>query len=337
MANFGRGGNVGWKQLRVGLTILVGLIVLAVGIYKVGQVLDVFADRYTVYTLAQNVNGLTKGSPVLLAGQRIGQISDIRFLPPGRRLGGYNLIIDLDISEKVKPQVRRNSIAFIRSIGLLGDKIIDIQPGTVNMAVLGAGDTLESSTAGDFDYIIAQGAQALDSLLLLSADLRRITRGVAAGEGTIGRLLMDPVLYGQMVTATGELRGMLVSVNRSDGTLNRLIHDPALYHQFSSAVARVDTLTLAIVNGRGSLGKLLHNDTLYMNATAVLASADSAVMNLNALSKTMVEGKGSIQKLFTDPALYDQFLKTVVDLQTLIAALRADPKLISPQITVDVF
>ena len=337
MVSGGRKGGIEWREARVGLILIVGLLVLAYGVFRVGEVLDVFADRYTLYTLAPSANGLTAGSPVHLAGQRVGQIEDIRFLAPGRQLTGNNLVIELSVSDEVKPQIRGNSIAFIRSVGLLGDKIIDIQPGTLAAAEMQPQDTLESDVSGDLDYIIATGAQALDSLLLLSADLRGLTLGLTRGEGTMGKLLVDEQLYGQMVGATNELRGMLSTINRSDGTMNRLIHDPELYQRFTSALASVDSLTAGIAGGRGSLGKFLTSDSLYVSAAAILANADSAVVSLNALTRTMVEGEGSMQKLFTDPALYDQFLKTIVDLQTLVAAIRADPKLIAPTINVDVF
>ena len=326
-----------WRQARVGALLIVGLLVLAYGIFQVGSIMNIFADRFDIYTVAPSAGGLTEGSPVHLAGQRVGQVDEIVFLPPGRRIGQNNLVLKLSVAEEVKPQLRRNSIAFIRSVGLLGDKIVDIQPGTMSAPVLQEGDTLPSNSSGDLDQIIATGAAALDSLLALSGDLRRVTTSLSNGEGTMGRLLTDRALYDQMVGTTGELRGILVQVNRSDGTLSRLIHDPALYHQFSSAVARVDTLTLSIVSGRGSLGRLLRSDTLYTDAAAIMASADSAVMNLNQLTRTMVEGRGTLHRLFTDPALYDQFLKSVIDLQTLIAAIRENPKLVAPTINVDVF
>ena len=337
MANGTRRGTIDWRQLRVGAFIMLGMLLLAYGIFRIGDVLDVFADRYTIYTVAPSVNGLTEGSPVHLAGQRIGQIEEIEFLPPGRRLGGNYLLVEMSISESVREQIRRNSIAFIRSVGLLGDKIVDIQPGTIRSPVLAAGDTLPSNSSGDLDYIIATGAQMLDSLMLLSNDLRSITGALARGEGTMGQLLTSRELYDQMYGASSELRGLLLQVNRSDGTLNRLIHDPTLYREFTGAVARVDTLTASIMSGRGTLGRLLRSDTLYLSAESILASADSAIVNLNQLTRAMVDGRGSLHKLFTDPQLYDEFLKTVVDLQTLIAAIRANPKLVAPTVNVDVF
>lgn len=332
-----RRSGMEWRQLRVGVLLTLGLLLLAYGIFRVGDVLDIFADRYSIYTVAISANGLTEGSPVHLAGQRVGQIEDISFLPPGRRADENNLLLRLSIAEEVRPQIRRNSTAFIRSVGLLGDKIVDIEPGTLAAPVLSAGDTLPSSSAGDLDYMMAAGAEAIDSLLLLSGDLRRVTNSLARGEGTMGQLLTDRRLYDQMYGATSELRVVLGRINTSDGTLNRLIHDPELYHQFSAAAARVDTLTVAILSGRGTIGRMLRSDTLYTNTAAILASADSAMANLNDLTRAMVEGRGTMHRLFTDPQLYDQLLKSVVDLQTLIAAIRENPRLVAPTIYVDVF
>lgn len=332
-----RGKAMDWRQVRVGAVIIVALLLLLYAIFQVGKVMNVFADRYTLYTLVESASGLQEGSPVHLAGQRVGQIDEIRFLPPTQRPGGANLLMALSVDEKVAQQIRRDSRATILSLGLLGDRYVNIEPGTPRTSVLMPGDTLASAGSAGIDELLAQGGTALDSVMLLVNDLRVVTAGIAQGRGTLGQLVQDQQLYDQMVGATVELQRMLGGINRSEGTLNRLIHDPVLYQRLNSAVLGLDSLTRGVAAGRGSIGRLLASDTLYDRLLVSVEGADAAAVNIRRLTEMMAEGDGTFSRIFNDPALYDQLLKVVVDLQTLVNQIRENPKPFVPDVTVRVF
>lgn len=329
--------NFEWRQVRVAVLIAVSLLLLIYGVYRVGEIFDVFADRYEVVTFVPSALGLREGAPVTLAGQRIGQVSRIEFIPIRQKRAGNNLRVVLAINEHVQEQIRSDSRAFLRTQGLLGDKFVDIQPGTVTAQVLQRGDTLEAGKSVDMDEFINQAATALDQASTMVTDLRDVTGGLARGEGTLGRFLNDEQLYERMVAATGELSVTLAQINRADGTFGRLVRDPAMYEQLQGAVSRVDSIGALVLNGQGSVGKLLRDDAMFNNLAGATARADSVMAGINELVGRMREGNGSLQKLMTDPALYDQFLKAVVDLQSLLNDVRQSPDKYKPNINVKVF
>ena len=80
-----RGAAVTWEQVRVGLLILVSLAVLSVAVFLVGDAGRVFGERYNLVTLVRSASGLVPGAAVQLAGQTVGQVSEIRFISPGDR------------------------------------------------------------------------------------------------------------------------------------------------------------------------------------------------------------------------------------------------------------
>ena len=86
-----------WRQVRVAVLILVGLLLLIWAIYRVGKIFDVFADRYTIVTLLPNVAGLRQGALVTLAGQRIGKVEEIEFIPIPRKRGDNHLLLRLEV------------------------------------------------------------------------------------------------------------------------------------------------------------------------------------------------------------------------------------------------
>ncbi len=142
-----RGSPITWEQVRVGVLILLSLLILSVAVFLVGDTGNVFGQRYQLVTLVRSAAGLVPGASVQLAGQTVGQVDRIdphcarsRGLP-GARPVEIRLAIDL----KVREQIRADSRAQVRTQGLLGDKLIDITPGTAAATVLAAGDTVQSA------------------------------------------------------------------------------------------------------------------------------------------------------------------------------------------------
>lgn len=323
-----------WKQARVAALVTFAVLLLTYGIYRVGKVFDVFASRYELSVLVPTALGLREGAPVTLAGQRIGQVRNIDFIPVERKLGGNNLRVVLAISHEVQEQIRLDSRAFLRTQGLLGDKFVDIEPGTPGARILEPGDTLAAGRSVDVDEFMTTAARALEQATTMVADLRDLAGGLMRGEGTAGLLLQDERLYADLTGVTIELRRTLAEINRADGTFGRLIHDPTLYHRLHAAVTRLDSLGALILHGNGSISMLLRSDSVYRSMLGTLSTADSTVTDFASFVRRMTQGEGSMQKLMTDPALYDEFLKAVVDVQTLINDIRMNPTKYRPTIRV---
>src|SRR5512140_3415645 len=145
-----RGEGLTWSQVRVGVVMALAVLVLIMSIFMVGKLLNLFAKRYTLVTMVQSAAGLPAGAAVTLAGQRVGQVSGIEFIPMGRKLGPNNILIRLAIAREIAPQIRRDSKAMMRTQGLLGDKYIDISPGSMGSPALTPGDTVVMIPATDF-------------------------------------------------------------------------------------------------------------------------------------------------------------------------------------------
>jgi phospholipid/cholesterol/gamma-HCH transport system substrate-binding protein len=327
---------VNWRRVRVGFLLILALIIIAYAVWRIGTLFNLFTRRYEIVTLVPSAVGLLSGAPVTLAGQRVGLVKEIAFLPLGR-YGKNNLSVELSVSRKVEEYIRADSYARIRTQGVLGNKYIDITVGSPTEPMVLPGDTIPSIPAVEFEDLLTTAANTLAGVQGLIENLRAITGALAEGEGTLGELLSDPRLYEQMVAATGEIRELLAEINRADGTLGRLIRDPALYNELHTAVARVDSLGILILHGQGTLTRLLESDELYERLLGTATRADSTLGVISGILTEVTEGGGTIQRLLTDPALYDQFLKAVIDLQTLIDEIRANPKKFRPEVNVKLF
>ncbi len=325
------------SQVRVGLVFIVSVVLLIFGIYQVGRLFDVFASRYPLITLVENSAGLMAGAPVTLAGQRIGQVDEVRFIPVHDRMGTANIQIRLSVNRGIQDQIRADSRATLRTQGLLGDRFIDIMPGSPAHRMLEAGDTILSEPALEMEDVLESAAATLELVQTIAGDLQITTGRIARGEGTIGAMLADDRLYERMTAATAELSGLLAMVNGADGTLSRLIRDPAMYDRMETALVRLDSLGAAILTGEGTLGRLMNDGALYDDMIAVVGRADTTLLGVQNLVDGVAESDGTLSRLLDDPELYDQFLKAVVDVQNLIEAIRDDPRAFRPDVRVRVF
>lgn len=312
-----RSSYITWDQLKVGVLIVVALAILAVAVLKLGQAGNLFGRRYRLVAFVGSASGLRSGGPVTVAGQLAGSIKEITFLPPDADTT-RNLKLVVEVDTKLTEQVRKDSRAKIKAVGLLGDKAFDISPGTPRYAVLKEGDTLIIVPSTDYDAVVQQASVAINQAVDLASDLKRVTGAISRGEGTIGQLVTNRMLYDQLNSTLVRTQAIMARLENPRGTIGRLLDDPALYYSLNRTIASADTVITQISAGNGLVGKLLRDDTLYNHLVNVVGRADSLVSVMSA-------GNGTVKQLFTDRQLYDELLKTVTELNKVLVDVRRDP------------
>lgn len=313
-----RSSFITWDQLKVGAVILVALVILAVAILKLGAAGNLFAKRYTLVSFLGNASGLRVGGGVTVAGQLAGSIKEIEFLPPDADTT-RNLRLLLEVNRSMSEQVRLDSRARIKTVGLLGDKAFDITPGTPRYRTLREGDTLKIVPSLDYEGVVQQASSAIAEVTGLTRDVKSMAGAISRGEGTLGQLVVNRTLYDQVNSTLARTSSLMARLENPRGTIGRLLDDPALYYSLNRTLASADTLIAQIGSGNGSIGKLLHDDSLYVHLVSVVARTDTLV-------GAMAGGKGTVQKLFTDEQLYDQLVKAVTELNAVLVDVRRDPR-----------
>jgi phospholipid/cholesterol/gamma-HCH transport system substrate-binding protein len=313
-----RSSFISWDQLKVGVLIVVAVIILAFAAVRLGQAGNLFGKRFQVVSFVANASGLRIGGPVSVAGQLAGTIKDIQFLPPDLDTT-RNLKLLLEIDRKLSDQVRADSRAKIKTMGLLGDKVFDISVGTPRYRTLHEGDTLIIAPSIDYEAVVQQASSAINEVVGLTRDLKKVTGGITRGEGTLGQLVTNRQLYDQLNGTLARTSALMSRLENPRGTIGRLLDDPQLYYSLNRTVASADTIIRQITAGNGSVGKLMRDDTLYVHLVSVVSRADSLV-------GAMASGKGTMQKLFTDQQLYDMLLKTVTELNNVLIDVRRNPQ-----------
>lgn len=312
-----RSSFITWDQLKVGGIIIAAMLVLGVAIYKLGQAANLFSKRYELLTFLPNANGLRAGGTVFVAGQFAGTIKAIEFLPIDNDTT-RNLRVRMEVDEGLQSQIRSDSRAKVRTLGLLGDKVIDISIGTPRYSALKAGDTITVAQSLDYEAVLAQAAGAVADMVELTHDMRTLTSGIVGGKGTIGQLVTNRALYDQFVGTMGRANTMLSKFENPNGSFSRMLNDPALYDRFVSVMTSADSLVIALNDKNGTFGKLLRDDTLYTHIVNMAVAGDS-------LMRMLSNGQGMAGRLLNDPALYDRLNKLTTDLNAMLEDVRKDP------------
>ncbi len=135
------------RDFYVGIFVIVTLVCTGYLILVVGEFSRFFKDRYTLHGYFSSVSGLKKGASVDLAGVRVGHVSGIS-IDTEHLVAKVTMEIDshIDVSE--------DSIASIRTAGIIGEKFIEILPGGSDM-MLSQGDEIENTeSALDIESLI---------------------------------------------------------------------------------------------------------------------------------------------------------------------------------------
>jgi phospholipid/cholesterol/gamma-HCH transport system substrate-binding protein len=317
-----RSTGVTWDQLKVGAVMLVALAIIAVAILKLGQAANLFSKRYTLISFVPNTAGLREGGQVTVAGQLAGSVKSIEFLPVDTDTL-RNLKIVVEVDRNVQQQIRRDSEGTLKTLGLLGDKVFDITPGTPQYAALNPGDTIRLGVAADYEAVLAQASGALDQVVTLTGSLQKVADGVTSGQGTLGQMVTNRQLYDNLNATLANSNALMVRLQNPRGTLGQLLNDPSVYNSLNRMLSSADTVVTQLGAGvhspNGTLGKLMRDDQLYNRLL-------SAVTGVDSLVGTMQRGNGTMSKLFTEDEMYTQLLQAVTNLNTVLVDVRRDPR-----------
>lgn len=188
------------RELRLGGFIVVTLLILAFGVFLIGGKESLFHPTYGVKADFPNVAGLNVGADVRVGGIREGTVRRINL--PAQPGGAVTVIVDLD--KETHGIVKKDSVAAIRSEGLVGDKYVEISFGSGEAAPLNDGDAIASSPPFDISDLIAKTNQILDSATetareaqATTSHLKSVTSKIDQGQGTLGELINDKTIYQQ--------------------------------------------------------------------------------------------------------------------------------------------
>ncbi len=306
--------QLSWTELRVGLFVLVGLFILAVGIFYVTG--GPLGPKFRVTTYLPEVSGLAGGAPVRLDGVEVGNVEAIRLAP--RTAGkapekNRNIEVTMRIDRRYRSDILTDSAASLVTEGLLGNRYVNITRGFTGKP-LTEGQEVPGSEEKAMKEVVERSAELLGNLQALSENVQDLISGVQQGKGSLGKLLTDEQVYNHLNGLLAKGDTLLGNIQEGQGTVGRLVTSDEMYNKVDKGLDNVNVILADMRSQKGTIGKLLYDPTLY-------EQAKQALTNGNALIGDVRAGKGSLGKLATDDALYNKLRDTSANLANASAKL----------------
>ena len=320
-----------WTELRVGLFVLVGLSVLAAGIFYVTGA-GPLSPKYRIKTYLPDASQLARGAPVRLDGVEVGNVESISLVPrtAGKPMDRKkNIEIVMRINRNYQHDILTDSVASPRTEGLLGNRYVTITRGFTGAPIPDNG-VIPGSEEKAMAEVVERSAEVLGNLSALSTDVRELIGGVQQGRGSLGKMLTDDQAYNHMNSMLAKGDAMMTSIRNGEGSLGKLVSSDELYTKVDKGVDSMNVMLADMRAGKGTLGKLIYDPTLYDQTKETMTNASALLRDVRA-------GKGSLGKFVSDDALYDKLRETSANFASASAKLNentttvgkmfSDPKL----------
>src|SRR5215475_3556468 len=286
-------------QLRIGGFILLALVLFFAIVYLLGARARYFESKYELAAEFTEVAGLIEGATVRLAGVQIGRVTSVVLSP---RPGG-KVRVTMSVAKRFKDRIRQNSEARIATQGLLGDKIIDITPGSLDAPPLAPGALLSSQEPQEMSRMFAEGASTLRSVSELASTLRAAAERLEKG-GT----------FDDIGAAVKSARRITDEVEKGKGWLHVLVfEEPESLRRLNALLASTQRLIDKAETGDNAVSTLLSKES-GKSARALLSALDA----LGRAAEKPSPSDGLLPTLLFDP----EYRPVARDLQVLTRNFR---------------
>ena len=283
-----------WK---LGMFVIIGLVLFAAAIYFVGKQQNLFGSTFHLVAQFKSASGLKEGNNVRFSGINIGTVDGIT-------LTDSFVIVDLVIKKKVQEFIKTDATATIGSDGLMGDKVLTINPGSASKEFVKDGDFIQTKKAIDMDDIMASLKTNVDNAGIITAQLAEFTYKINNGNGILSRVIGDSTFSNRLESTlinlqntSGEFSKFAGSMNDSKGALALLSNE-----EFSNGIEKAVTDLQTSANqfavfstnmneGNGALSRLVSDDKIGL-------TLDSTMTNLQGATKKLDENMEALQHNF---------------------------------------
>lgn len=298
---------------KVGIVMLIALAVLGYFVLRIEDI-SLSRSRTTreVKAIFDDVAGLDDESSVRIAGVRKGHVTDIKVRPDGS--AEVTMTVDDDVP------LHSDATARVANLGLLGEKYIELEPGTGTKPILPPSQTvvIRGTQPASFDDVTSQVSAIAEDVKAITASLRAVAGGpqgqqrldeivenvrgitaevrllIAANRGNVDATMANTrAITEHLRTEIPRLAATLDRVanqlgDQIGGTVGENRQDirvvvenlRGLSSDLRTTADNLNEVTGQVRSGEGTVGKLLYSDEAHTKLTNALSSVEGGVKSL---------------------------------------------------------
>ena len=295
------------RAVVVGIFIFLGIAIFILAVLTLGGQHKTFEKSIILKAVFDDVNGLQKGNNVWFSGVKVGTIKNVILA------GNEQVEVNINIEEKSHQFIPKDSKAKISTDGLIGNKIIVIYGGSLQAPKVKNGDVLIVEKLRSTEEMLNTLGKNNDNLLQITNDFKLISKRIADGNGTIGKLLTDETLVNELNATTITLRkvtqniealtanaaGYTAKLNNKGSLANDLVSDTVIFSTLRSTITQLQKVSItsdsvinnlkiasnsfsnALNNSNAPVGMLLHDEQAASNLKVTLQNLQSGTKKLD--------------------------------------------------------
>lgn len=300
------------------------LAVVAIFAYLWFKVLDLsIVEGFLLKARFKTVEGLGVGASVQIAGIKVGIVKDIQYDPDAGKA-----VVIMEFKDAYRNVIPEDSRISLKGKGLMGDKVLIIEPGKPNARKLKANEEFRMVSEPtdpekllDGMGVVAQDLQALTrearKQIIDDKGSEKVDSLITNAEGTFKQLkeILDTnkeKISGTLDNSAALTQDLREIATRNKEKINQTVDEMEKFskgmdktsNKFARVADELESLTKDVRGGRGSLGKMVVDDSLYRDAHAL-------VRDVRGITRSIQYGQGTVSRLINDPEMYYEARRAV--------------------------
>ena len=216
-------------EAKVGLLSFFGLVSVLVFAYWIGVLSPIGGDR-EIRVMYNYAGGIEVGSPVRVMGIKVGKVKSIDFQPEYKTDSGeeVKLQVTIVVSHKAWSSIKKDSRFFINLAGVIGEKFLEISPGSKDSEPLKPGEIIRGEDPPRIDQLISQSYGLAGKMIEI----------INKNEGTVANTI-------------GQLDKLLTNFNKTLQLLDKTRQNKEVERLVNNAVVISDNLAYLTTQLRG--------------------------------------------------------------------------------------
>jgi phospholipid/cholesterol/gamma-HCH transport system substrate-binding protein len=232
-------------NVKVGVFVLFGLLMLIFGLYKVSKT-SFFTKNFSLKAHFRNVSGLLVGNNIRYVGVQVGTIKSINLL-------NDSLIeVNMMINEKMRCFIHKKDLVSIGTDGLVGNKLLNISAGNDRINLVETDDILFTKEALNTDEMMLTLNKTNMNVALISEELKNTVQRLN-NSTALWRILNEETIPNNMIESmenikkatlradlmVAELQSVISNVKKGKGSLGAILTDTAIAINLNQAVDKI--------------------------------------------------------------------------------------------------
>lgn len=260
------------NNVKLGLFVLTGLVVMIVSFFMISKNTSVFGSKFELKARFTNLNGLMEGNNVLFSGIQAGTVKEISMV------NDTTIEVVMRIDSKIAGYIHANAIAAIGTDGLMGNKVVNIEPIAGAGIAVKTGESLTAQKLMNTDEMLLKLSKTNDNIAILSESLKNTALGLDTS--AVFTLLNDKEIG-------TSLKSSLQNINYATNHINTM-------------ALGINGIVSGIRQGKGAAGMLLSDADVARDLKTSMANLKSATEKVNIMTAHLNTITGNIDHDLSD-------------------------------------